>query len=358
MTRQEQYKQKLLEAATKRDHDINHNDYASWEADAKKLGYHITHHTSNVDPNHKWSVANKVERDDPKQGYENMRGGPPFNRSRGTFWHNGYGRPHGYLRYKYMPTNEELSEGLHLHTLITHHHQIQTLGKHIGHQLHGTHVTLKRAARLRKIQKERSAKKMKAESTILEAKEDLAAAYVRIHNAHAKEQKVAFKKYGARMWSMDDAHELKPHNEAALRKNIPSMINRETGAKGWHAYHPEIPHPLTVLDSHPEVRADKKKYTALKREVSSIHKKHQKQWHEHLLTHGIKPRTKLQEDVPVMSSGTGGFSGSAAAAGPVAGYDAIGFRNRIKARAKKGLGVNPVGQNRVIIPLGGSRIQS
>lgn len=106
-----QYLQETHGRGTKGDKQLSHKDYASWESDARKLGYHVTHHESSYKGNkshYKWSDAHKVERDDPKQEYENHPHGPPLNRSRGTFWHAGAGYPHGFLRYKYMPTNEAI----------------------------------------------------------------------------------------------------------------------------------------------------------------------------------------------------------------------------------------------------------
>ena len=44
----------------------------------------------------------------------------------------------------------------------------------------------------------------------------------------------------------------------------------------------------------------------------------------------------IREEAPTMSSGTGGFTGSASASGPVAGYDKVGdFRTRYGRRAKQ-----------------------
>lgn len=52
----------------------------------------------------------------------------------------------------------------------------------------------------------------------------------------------------------------------------------------------------------------------------------------------LEAAKKANEEAPAMSSGTGGFSSSAPAAGPVAGYDPVGFKQRIKRKAKQGLG--------------------
>ena len=43
----------------------------------------------------------------------------------------------------------------------------------------------------------------------------------------------------------------------------------------------------------------------------------------------------LNEDAPTMSAGTGGFSGSAAASGPVAGYDPMLGQKKVKKRKYK-----------------------
>ena len=40
----------------------------------------------------------------------------------------------------------------------------------------------------------------------------------------------------------------------------------------------------------------------------------------------------INEDAPTMSAGTGGFSGSAAASGPVAGYDPMLGQKKVKKR--------------------------
>ena len=43
----------------------------------------------------------------------------------------------------------------------------------------------------------------------------------------------------------------------------------------------------------------------------------------------------INEDAPTMSAGTGGFSGSAAASGPVAGYDPMLGQKKVKKRKYK-----------------------
>ena len=43
----------------------------------------------------------------------------------------------------------------------------------------------------------------------------------------------------------------------------------------------------------------------------------------------------INEDAPTMSAGTGGFSGSAAASGPVAGYDPMLGQKKVKRRKYK-----------------------
>jgi len=91
------FKQYLGEAATRKDQKSHHTDYATWERDATKLGYQITHHVGVRPPpgaeweQAKWTTAHKIE----KQGGAKLRG---------SFSHQGHGsHPHGYLHYKYMP---------------------------------------------------------------------------------------------------------------------------------------------------------------------------------------------------------------------------------------------------------------
>jgi len=44
---------------------------------------------------------------------------------------------------------------------------------------------------------------------------------------------------------------------------------------------------------------------------------------DHILQNAINIIRQLQEDAPVMSAGTGGFTGSADPKGPVAGFDPV-----------------------------------
>ena len=85
--------------------------------------------------------------------------------------------------------------------------------------------------------------------------------YVKLHNAASKKYKDAFKDVGARMWSGDDAHALKPYNEAAILESVQmSGISWVRAAR-----------PLTVLDSHPEVRKSASKMKRLESRVNEIH---------------------------------------------------------------------------------------
>jgi len=88
-----------------------------------------------------------------------------------------------------------------------------------------------------------------------------AAEYVKRHNTASKEYKVAFKAIGARMWPMDDAHELKPYNQKCIAENM-----RETG------YRPRLPYPLTVLNSFPNVTQKQRKQ--LTADVDRIYQKY------------------------------------------------------------------------------------
>jgi hypothetical protein len=88
-----------------------------------------------------------------------------------------------------------------------------------------------------------------------------AAEYVQRHNAASKEYKAAFKAVGARMWPMDDAHELKPYNQQCIAEN-----DRRTGCRQ------HLPRPLTVLDSYPDVTPKQRKW--LNAEVDRIYQKY------------------------------------------------------------------------------------
>lgn len=54
-----------------------------------------------------------------------------------------------------------------------------------------------------------------------------------------------------------------------------------------------------------------------------------------------RAQSKLTEDGPTMSAGTGGFSSKAAAEGPVAGYDPV-----MKKKKKKHIYLGPNSRNR------------
>ena len=54
-----------------------------------------------------------------------------------------------------------------------------------------------------------------------------------------------------------------------------------------------------------------------------------------------RAQSKLTEDGPTMSAGTGGFSSKAAAGGPVAGYDPV-----MKKKKKKHIYLGPNSRNR------------
>ena len=88
-----------------------------------------------------------------------------------------------------------------------------------------------------------------------------AAEYVQRHNAASKEYKAAFKAVGARMWPMDNAHEMKPYNQQCIAESL-----RRTG------YKPHLPRPLTVLNSYPDVTPKQRKW--LDTEVDRIYQKY------------------------------------------------------------------------------------
>ena len=121
----------------------------------------------------------------------------------------------------------------------------------------------------------------------------LAAAYVRIHNDAAKKYKEAFKKVGARMWRDDDCHPIKP----AAVDGIANTMMR-TFAMYW-----TFQRPLTVLDSYPEVKQDRKKMRQLNTEVDAIHKAATDEWLDLVYdTPGVPPRMAGDRDAPGRAS--------------------------------------------------------
>jgi hypothetical protein len=94
--------------------------------------------------------------------------------------------------------------------------------------------------------------------------DNLAAEYVRRHNAASKEYKAAFKSVGARMWPMDNAHEEKPHNQQAIAESM-----RNSKGRSWR---PSLPRPLTVLDSYKDVTRKQREW--LNKEVDRIRTKY------------------------------------------------------------------------------------
>lgn len=88
--------------------------------------------------------------------------------------------------------------------------------------------------------------------------------YRDIHNAASGEYKAAFKKVGAKLWGMDEAHLLKPeHAEAIARGHLQTRVR------------PMLPRPLTVLNSYKHVTWSQRK--SLDKEVDAIHAKYSKQ---------------------------------------------------------------------------------
>lgn len=98
----------------------------------------------------------------------------------------------------------------------------------------------------------------------------LAATYVELHNAAAKEYKKAFAEVGAKMWKDDNAHPLKKQNQEFIERNI--LQNP--------APYRTLAYPLTVLDSYPNVSARDRQ--TLRTKVSAIHNKYSKQWQQAL----------------------------------------------------------------------------
>jgi len=100
----------------------------------------------------------------------------------------------------------------------------------------------------------------------------LASEYTRIHNTASKEFTKAFNAIGAKMWSADNAHQLKQKNTDFIADQIRS--NGIEFAKS--VYGPScVPFPLTVMDSYPEAR----KHTAsLEKVLDAIKKKYDAEW--------------------------------------------------------------------------------
>ena len=84
------------------------------------------------------------------------------------------------------------------------------------------------------------------------------------HNAATSQYKAAFARVGAKMWNMDDCHQMRP---ARIEGLLGCMINSADGGANWAFV---APCPLTVCDSYPHVRRDPKLRDELRTEVGRI----------------------------------------------------------------------------------------
>lgn len=124
----------------------------------------------------------------------------------------------------------------------------------------------------------------------------LASEYTRIHNTASKEFTKAFNAIGAKMWSADNAHQLKQKNTDFIADQIRS--NGIEFAKS--VYGPScVPFPLTVMDSYPEAR----KHTAsLEKVLDAIKKKYDAEWDSVInsssgLNEAVDPK-EMQKSIP------------------------------------------------------------
>jgi hypothetical protein len=93
-----------------------------------------------------------------------------------------------------------------------------------------------------------------------------------LYNEACKKYKMVFKEVGAKMWHDDDAHTI-PHTLIGkIVENMRNVENKEI-LKIWG-----IIRPLTILDSYPNIRKDKKIMKNLNKQVDKIYHKYFVRW--------------------------------------------------------------------------------
>jgi hypothetical protein len=118
----------------------------------------------------------------------------------------------------------------------------------------------------------------------------LAAEFVRLHNEASREFAAAFKAVGARMWQKDKAHPFKTENQKFIAEVMADYLRPGgPGVKEVAGVY-GITRPLTVLDSHPQVRADPAKVRTLKAAVDEIHGRYTAAWKKALS--GYRPAAR------------------------------------------------------------------